>query len=144
KSNQADLGIEVIFELSSKKGLTRVFEMAALKADELSENSARILRMKAAYLQTIGTVIDFLQDKNPTLAYHISEGDFLPEAGRFEQLDDMEWAFGSLGVRDKARYLATLYLEDIGDLIMEAVDPHFGFSRYAERLGMSALSFDEM
>src|SRR5690606_19800027 len=48
------------------------------------------------------------------------------------------------GVRDKARYLATLYLEDIGDLIMEAVDPHFGFSRYAERLGMSALSFDEM
>src|SRR5690606_33788391 len=85
-----------------------------------------------------------LQDKNPTLAYHISEGDFLPEAGRFEQLDDMEWAFGSLGVRDKARYLATLYLEDIGDLIMDAVDLHFGFSRYAERLGMSALSFDEM
>ncbi|WP_343850375.1 B12-binding domain-containing radical SAM protein [Algoriphagus jejuensis] len=144
KSNQADLGIEVILALFSKKGLTKVFEIAAQKTDELSDNSARILRMKAAYLQTIGTVIDFLQDKNPTLAYHISEGDFLPEAGRFEQLDDMEWAFGSLGVRDKARYLATLYLEDIGDLITEAVDPHFGFSRYAERLGMSALTFDEM
>ena len=131
-------------KLFSKKGLTKVFEIAGQKADELSENAARILRMKAAYLQTIGTVIDFLQDKNSTLAYHISEGDFLPEAGRFEQLDDMEWAFGSLGVRDKARYLATLYLEDIGDLITEAVDPHFGFSRYAERLGMSALTFDEM
>ncbi|WP_026968532.1 B12-binding domain-containing radical SAM protein [Algoriphagus terrigena] len=144
ESNQADLGIEVILKLFSKKGLTKVFEIAGQKVDELSENAARILRMKAAYLQTIGTVIDFLQDKNPTLAYHISEGDFLPEAGRFEQLDDMEWAFGSLGVRDKARYLATLYLEDIGDLITEAVDPHFGFSRYAERLGMSALSFDEM
>ena len=144
KSNQADLGIEVILQLFSKKGLTKVFEIAGQKVDELSENAARILRMKAAYLQTIGTVIDFLQDKNSTLAYHISEGDFLPEAGRFEQLDDMEWAFGSLGVRDKARYLATLYLEDIGDLITEAVDPHFGFSRYAERLGMSALTFDEM
>jgi hypothetical protein len=143
-SHQADLGIEVILRLFSKKGLTEVFVIAAQKADELSENSSRILRMKAAYLQTIDTVIAFLQDKNPTLAYRISEGDFLPEAGRFEQMDDMEWAFGTLGVRDKARYLATLYLEDIGDLIMEAVDPHFGFSRYAERLGMSALSFDEM
>jgi hypothetical protein len=143
-SHQADLGIEVILRLFSKKGLTEVFVIAAQRADELSENSSRILRMKAAYLQTIDTVIAFLQDKNPTLAYRISEGDFLPEAGRFEQMDDMEWAFGTLGVRDKARYLATLYLEDIGDLIMEAVDPHFGFSRYAERLGMSALSFDEM
>ena len=143
-SRQADLGIEVILKLFSKKGLTQVFDIAAQKADELSDNSARILRMKASYLQTIGSVIDFLQDKNPTLAYHISEGNFLPEASRFEQLDDLEWAFGTLGVRDKARYFATLYLEDIGDLIMEAVDLHFGFSRYAERLGMSAKSFDEM
>ncbi|WP_111670402.1 B12-binding domain-containing radical SAM protein [Algoriphagus litoralis] len=141
---QADLGIEVILKLFSKNGLSQVFEIASEKSEELSENSARILRMKSAYLQTIGTVIDFLQDKNPTLAYHISEGNFLPEASRFEQLDDLEWAFGTLGVRDKARYLATLYLEDIGDLITEAVDPHFGFSRYAERLGISALTFDEM
>lgn len=143
-SRQADLGIEVILKLFSKKGLPQVFDIASQKAEELSDNSARILRMKASYLQTIGPVIDFLQDKNPTLAYHISEGNFLPEASRFEQLDDLEWAFGTLGVRDKARYFATLYLEDIGDLIMEAVDPHFGFSRYAERLGMSAKSFDEM
>lgn len=143
-ARQADLGIEVILKLFSKKGLTQVFDIASQKADELSDNSVRILRMKASYLQTIVPVIDFLQDKNPTLAYHISEGNFLPEASRFEQLDDLEWAFGTLGVRDKARYFATLYLEDIGDLIMEAVDPHFGFSRYAERLGMSAKSFDEM
>ncbi|MBP9152800.1 MAG: radical SAM protein, partial [Flavobacteriales bacterium] len=37
-----------------------------------------------------------------------------------------------------------LYLEDIGDFIVELVDPHFGFSRYAERLGISARSFDEL
>jgi hypothetical protein len=143
-SRQADLGIEVILKLFSKAGLRRVFELAEEKADELSDNSARILRMKSSYLQTIGSVIDFLQDKNPTLAYTISEGNFLPEASRFEQLDDLEWAFGTLGVRDKARYFATLYLEDIGDLISEAVDPNFGFSRYAERLGMSAKTFDEL
>ena len=143
-SRQADLGIEVILRLFSRKGLTQVFDTAAKEADELSDNSARILRTKSSYLQTINSVIDFLQDKNPTLAYHIAEGNFLPEASRYEQLDDLEWAFGTLGVRDKARYFATLYLEDIGDLITEAVDPHFGFSRYAERLGMSARRFDEI
>ncbi len=40
--------------------------------------------------------------------------------------------------------LATLYLEDLSDLIREAVDPYFGFSRYAEQLGLAMVSFDEM
>ncbi|MEQ9022816.1 MAG: B12-binding domain-containing radical SAM protein, partial [Pseudomonadales bacterium] len=47
-------------------------------------------------------------------------------------------------MQDKAKHLATLYLEDLSDLIVECVDPHFGFSRYAERLGRSANSFDEL
>jgi len=59
-------------------------------------------------------------------------------------LDDLDWAFGTMGIQDKARHFATLYLEDIGDLIREALDPHFGFSRYAERLGRSATSFDQL
>ena len=144
ESNQADLGIEVILRLFSKNGLTKVFESIDPETTDLSDNSARIFRLKANYLQTIDPVIAFLQDKNPTLAYSISQGDYLPEASRFEQIDDLEWAFGTLGVRDKARYFATLYLEDLGDLITEVIDPHFGFSRYAERLGMSASTFDEM
>lgn len=143
-SFQMDLGIELILELFSKKGLTRIFQSIENQNLELSDNSARILRLKANYLQTIDSVIAFLQDKNPTLAYHISEGGFLPEASRFEEMDDMEWAFGSLGVRDKARYFSTLYLEDLGDLISEAIDANFGFSRYAERLAVSASNFDEM
>ena len=142
-SKQADLGIEVMLAILSKPGLTRIFEQAE-KSTSLSDNSLRILRLRAQYLQTIGSVIDFLQDKNPTLAYSIAEGEFLPQAGRFEQVEELDWAFGALGIRDKARYLATLYLEDLGDLITEAIDPHFGFTRYAERLGMSARTFDEL
>lgn len=142
-SKQADLGIEVMLAILSPDGLRHIFEQAE-KVDSLSDNALRILRIRSQYLQTIGPVVDFLQDKNPTLAYRIAEGDFLPEAGRFEQVEDMDWAFGALGIRDKARYLATLYLEDLGDLITEAIDPHFGFTRYAERLGLSAKSFDEL
>jgi len=49
-----------------------------------------------------------------------------------------------MGTHDKAKHLATLYLEDISDFIVECVDENFGFSRYAERLGRSANSFDEL
>jgi hypothetical protein len=85
-----------------------------------------------------------LQGKNPTLALQICQEDFLPEASRFAQLEELDWAFGTMGTQDKAKHLATLYLEDISDYIVECVDENFGFSRYAERLGRSANSFDEL
>ncbi len=141
---QADLGIEVILALFSKKGLTELFDFINSKTEVFSENSQRIIALQEDYIQTIDAVILFLQGKNPTLSHVICQENFLPEASRFAQLEDLEWAFGSMGMQDKAKHLATLYLEDISDLIMECVDPHFGFSRYAERLGRSANSFDEL
>ncbi|OZI07267.1 radical SAM protein [Siphonobacter sp. BAB-5385] len=145
ESHQADLGIEVILQLFSRKGLQTMFDaLVANDSIELSDNSYRIYSLRDEYIQTIGPVIRFLQNKNPTLAHAISDRTYLPEASRFAQLDDLDWAFGTMGTHDKARHLATLYLEDLGDLITEAVDPHFGFSRYAERLGRSATHFDEL
>jgi hypothetical protein len=141
-SFQADLGIELILKLFSRAGLQVVFDDLDASDIELSENSYRIYSLKSDYLSTIEPVMRFLQHKNPTLAHSICDRTFLPEASRFQQLEDLEWAFGTLGIQDKARHLATLYLEDLGDLIKEAVDPHFGFSRYAERLGRSATHFD--
>lgn len=141
-STQADLGIEVILQIFSRQGLTALF---ATKNDKpLSANSRRILALKDEYLKTIDSVIDFLQGKNPTLALQICTDDFLPQASRFTQLEELDWAFGAMGTQDKAKHLATLYLEDISDFIVECVDENFGFSRYAERLGRSANSFDEL
>lgn len=142
-SIQADLGISVILKIFSKKGLTRVFEAIDTKdSSNFSKNAKRIIRLKEEYLSSIDPVIGFLQFGDPTLAYNICDGEFLPQASRFDQLDDLEWAFGTSGMQDKARHLATLYLEDLGDLIQECLDPNFGFSRYAERLGRSAVHFD--
>ncbi|SFA71030.1 Radical SAM superfamily enzyme YgiQ, UPF0313 family [Flavobacterium swingsii] len=138
---QMDLGIEVILELFSKKGLEDLF---AKSSQSDSPNIQRIFALKDEYIKTIDSVIAFLQGNNPTLARQICSGDFLPEAFRFEQLDDMEWAFGSMGMQDKAKHLATLYLEDLSDFIVECIDENFGFSRYAERLGRSANSFDDL
>ena len=139
----ADLGIEVILALFSKSGLEELF--TSIPPITLSENAQRIIALQDDYIQTIDAVISFLQGKNPTLSHVICQESFLPEGSRFAQLEeDLDWAFGSMGTQDKAKHLATLYLEDLSDLIMECIDPHFGFSRYAERLGRSANSFDEL
>ena len=143
-SFQCDLGIETILALFSSEGLTSLFSQLATLNQPLSANSQRIFKLRESYIQTIDPVIAFLQEKNVTLAHVICEGNYLPEASRFAQTEDMEWAFGTMGNRDKAKHLATLYLEDLSDLIVEAIDPHFGFSRYAERLGRSAATFDEL
>ncbi|WP_333600336.1 B12-binding domain-containing radical SAM protein [Flavobacterium sp.] len=139
---QMDLGIEVILELFSKQGLQTIFSSQNLPL--ATDNLQRIYSLQKDYIKTIDAVVEFLQGKNQTLARQICSGNFLPEAARFEQLDDMEWAFGSMGMQDKAKHLATLYLEDLSDFIVQGVDENFGFSRYAERLGRSANSFDEM
>ncbi|RYG04068.1 MAG: radical SAM protein [Chitinophagaceae bacterium] len=143
-SRQSDLGIEVTLAVFSTKGLTEIFRRIEERTGERSANASRILGLKADYLQTIDAVILFLQGRNPTLAHQISKREFLPEASRFSQLDDLEWAFGSMGIQDKAKHLSTMYLEDLSDLIKECLDDHFGFSRYAEKLGRSANSFDDL
>jgi hypothetical protein len=143
-SYQCDLGIEVILEVFSKQGLRYLFESISTKETTFSENATRILALKDDYIHTIDAVIEFLQGKQPTLAGLICQDHFLPEASRFQQLDELDWAFGSMGIQDKAKHLATLYLEDLSDIIVECVDENFGFSRYAERLGRSANSFDEL
>jgi len=143
-STQADLGIEVILKLFSRQGLIDLFATISRQPATNNPNIQRIIALQDHYINTIDAVILFLQGKNPTLALPICQEDFLPEASRFAQLEELDWAFGTMGTQDKAKHLATLYLEDISDLIVECVDENFGFSRYAERLGRSANSFDEL
>ncbi len=141
---QADLSIALVLRLFSKEGLTRVFDEIAAGGYELSDNAQRMLRLRRRYEAAIGPAIRFLQNKDLTLAPRICHGRFLPEASRFDNVADLETAFGTMGLTDQARHLATLYLEDLADLVKETVGPQFGLSRYAESLAMSATHFDPL
>lgn len=143
-SYQMDLGIEVILALFSRNGLKLLFQESQIKKAPFSDNAQRIFALQEEYIKSIEQVIHFLQGHNPTFARQICTDNYLPQASRFRQAQDLEYAFGHMGLQDKAKHLATLYLEDLSDFIIERVDPHFGFSRYAERLGRSANSFDEL
>jgi radical SAM superfamily enzyme YgiQ (UPF0313 family) len=138
---QADLGLDMVLKMFCRKGLERMFN-SVTNIQKLSDNSQRIYRLRKRYFETVEPVIRFLQNHDSTLAQQICYSRFLPEASRFDQIGDLEAGFGNLGITDKARHLATLFLEDIADFIVEAVCPHFGFSRYAEKLGLSATHFD--
>lgn len=140
-SRQGDLGLDMVLEVFSKNGLQNLFAEIEKGRFKLSPPLKNILANKLAYENTIDTVITFLQHKNYSVAYRIAQRNYLPEASRFNQIEDLEWFFGNNGIQDKARYLCTLYLEDIADLIVATVGPQFGFSKYAERIARTAVSF---
>lgn len=143
---QLDLSIACILELLSADGLKTIFDFASKniesqsKNKKYSTNAQKILQSKDEYIRYIDAVIHFLQGKDNTFAYSIING-VLPEAERFNIQQDLEWYFGTDGIHDKAKFLATLFIEDIGDFITECVDNRFGFSRYAEQIGLNANRF---
>lgn len=143
--HQADLGIELVNKLFTKSTITRIFEEAALTLSEKTPSGAlQIIAQKQQYIQTIEPVMRFLQNQDPTLALRICNTDFLPEGPRFQSAKDLDWAFGNLGLTDKARYLATLYIEDLTDFIHDTISPYFELGRYAEHLSAYAPEFDPL
>ncbi len=153
---QVDLALALALELLSPAGLDAL--RAAIDAQADPGPLARgFVEAFDACRAAIGPTIAFLQGRDATLAHRIASRAFLPEGPRFASLqayvdpdaqdgggDPMAWAFGSLGVQDRARHLATLFLNDLADVVREAVDPRFEFVRYAEQLAMSQASFDPL
>lgn len=153
---QEDLAIALALDLLSPAGLRALHERVA--ARPAAERSERVRAFEARlddYLATIAPTIAFLQGRDPTLAHRIVTRAFLPEGPRFASLevyealygdegDPLAWAFGALGLQDRARHLATLYLNDLADVIRDAADPRFEFVRYAESLAQSQASFDPL
>ena len=151
---QEDLALALILKLLSRDGLTAVQE--CIEAQPEHKRTPLVLSFSAQfprYLETIAPTIAFLQGRDTTLMHRICSRFFLPEGPRFKSLDvyvdddggdPMAWAFGALGTQDRARHLATLYLNDIADVLRDAVDPRFEFVRYAEQLAQSQPTFDPL
>ena len=151
---QADIALALVLRLFSPAGLDALRERAqALPEAERSGSLHAFLDQFEAYRSTIGPTIRFLQGGDSTLAYRIAARGLLPEGPRFAALDNyvddgsgdpLGWAFGALGVQDKARHLATLYLNDLADVIRDAADERFEFVRYAESLASSQPTFEPL
>ena len=151
---QEDLALSLALRLLSAEGLSAVHEhITAQPMRQRSPLAAAFAERFDAYRSTIGPTVAFLQGRDATLAHRICTRHFLPEGPRFASLDvyvdddggdPMAWAFGALGVQDRARHQATLYLNDIADVLRDAVDARFEFVRYAESLAQSQPTFDPL
>ncbi len=169
---QEDLALALVLKLLSRDGLISVRQQISVPqpVQDKDRSGAKQKRSRIIddfceqfdrYVATIDRVIAFLQGRDSTLALRINTRSFLPEGARFDALDvygsdqeneddeeesgdPLDWAFGSLGVQDRARHFATLYLSDLADVIREVVDARFEFVRYAESLAASQPTFDPL
>jgi radical SAM superfamily enzyme YgiQ (UPF0313 family) len=154
-AHQEDLALALVLELFSPAGLDAIrARCEALDEAACSPQVTSFLAQFARYRATIGPAVAFLQGRDPTVGHRIAGRAFLPEGHRFASLDvfiadeqdadPLAWAFGALGTHDRARHLATLYLNDLADVVRDAVDARFEFVRYAEALAQSQPSFDPL
>jgi radical SAM superfamily enzyme YgiQ (UPF0313 family) len=157
QATQVDLALALVLELLSSAGLREILDaVQALPPQRRTPSIEAFDAQFARYAATITPTIAFLQGHDATLAHRIASRQFLPEGPRFASLDayvdpddpeggdPLAWAFGALGQQDRARHLATLYLNDLADVVRDAVDARFEFVRYAESLAMSQPTFEPL
>ncbi|UCV16627.1 B12-binding domain-containing radical SAM protein [Quatrionicoccus australiensis] len=151
---QEDIALQLVLELFSPAGLRAMHEkVLALPAKKRTPSLHCFVDNFERYLASVTPAVAFLQGRDPSIGHRICGRQFLPEGPRFASLDNyiddeggdpLAWAFGSLGVQDRARHLATLYLDDLADVLRDAVDSRFEFVRYAESLARSQPTFEPL
>ena len=154
---QADAAIELFLRVFSRAGIQRVLgELTARAAEtdeEMPDSIAHFLGNGDRYVDTIDAVVRFLQGRDPGFALRIIGRELLPEGPRFAAIDDgpgandddpLAWAFGALGLADRAKHLASLYIDDLADAVRDGIAPDFELSRYGEQLAASAPTFDPL
>ena len=153
-ATQEDIALQLVLELFTPDGLHRIHErVKAIPPKKRSPTLHCFVEQFDRYLASVGPAVAFLQGADPSIGHRIAGRNFLPEGPRFAALDvyldddggdPLAWAFGALGVQDRARHMATLYLNDLADVLREAVDARFEFVRYAESLARSQPTFEPL
>ncbi len=157
EATQRDPAIELFLEMMTSPALDIIRQhveanFESFEDDELPDVIYTFLSEFDRYQLAVEPIIRFLQGKDPSLALRIVSRRFLPEGPAFDSISQMEAvsgdvlksAFGDLGVQDKAKYLATLFINDLSAVITQGVDPYFEVSRYGERLAAANPSFDNL
>jgi radical SAM superfamily enzyme YgiQ (UPF0313 family) len=156
QAQQTDFSLGLALALLSTEGLQAIHDQVQGLSGRQRSAAVRFFADQfASYRSTIAPVIRFLQGRDPSLAHRITSRRYLPEGPRFVSLehfvdsehgagDALDWAFGALGLQDRAKHIATLYLNDLADVIREAADSRFEFVRYAESLAASQPTFDQL
>lgn len=160
KVTQADASLGLFLRLYSAPLVERLADLLRRRArgtrEPVPPAIAHFLARAERYAATVEPTIRFLQRRDPTLALRIVGRSYLPEGPRFAHLappptsehaapdEQLYAAFGTLGTTEQARYLASLYVDDLAEVWRLGCDPRFELARYGERLAASAPSFEPL
>jgi radical SAM superfamily enzyme YgiQ (UPF0313 family) len=140
--SHCDLSIELFTSIFTADFLEAIFQ----EAEDLGNDFYPELKEKREfYISRVDEVIGFLQKNDLKTANKILKANFLPVGHRLKDVNtDIKWEDGDEGIIDKAKHYSTLFIEEIGDFIQANVDEFFAFTKYAEQIGKSASSFDQL
>ena len=151
---QYDFSIRMLLRMLSPDVLDAACK-AAKSLHEKDDELSYFIESIDDYKRTLPHVISFLQGKEPFLEWRIAARTYLPEGPYFAALDpenmgeeaeaeNLDFFFGRLGTLDKAKYLASLYLDDVSSFISRCLEPEFKLGKYAEKLSVSLPAFDPL
>jgi hypothetical protein len=135
--HQDDLGLRLALRLFSRDGLAEVLGAIEERAEEgLPEPAWEALARGQRLVETIDTVVDFLQGRDPTAATPLARPGSLPAGPRLARAEatDLDHHFGRMGKVDRARYRASLHLADLAELVQATLDPGFSLAHYQHHL----------
>ena len=157
---QKDASLDLALRIFSATGLQTIRDELSAKFGDprgAPPSIAHFLRESSRYVDHVETAVRFLQGRDPTLATRICTRNLFPESHRLRDVwayervtsqttaeDPLDAIFGRLGLLDRARYLASVFLEDIACVIREGLDDLFSLSRYGEQLSIDASGFDSL
>ena len=152
-----DFSIELFYEIFSRNGLIRLFELTEQKALETAdkaeengdENTAFNIRRYIASKQSWCEWIEFITSVLSGGGAREKEHQFLysPFAPRGQRMENFLESLGNEGREpsvDDVRFLCSYALADLADYITAVFDPEFSLVRYAEHLTVDERSFSEI
>ena len=140
EAEQMDLGIELIDRLFTRRELERVFDVVE-DGRKLNKTMRIIVSNRRFYERNIEAVMKFLSGRDLQLANRFADIRFWEDMHRLPDEDELEWAFGTSGKIDRAKYLCSLFLRNVVNVVA-LVDEHFQLIRYAEKLCTYLATFE--
>ena len=149
-----DLNIRLFYEIFSRSGLTRLFELSEARALQLADqaerkgddntafNLRRYISQKENWIEWIDFIIAVLcgggaREKEHQFLY----SPFAPRGSRMENYLAGLAENGREPTVDDMRFLCSFALADLSDYITVAFDPQFSLVRYAESLAVDTRTF---
>lgn len=157
EASQADFNLELFYEIFSRNGLKRLFELSEVNALSLADkaekkgddntafNIRRYVSTKSNWINWIDFITAVLtgggaREKEHQFLY----SPFAPRGQRMENFLSSLADSGREPTVDDVRFLCSYAIADLADYITAVFDSEFSLVRYAESLAVDERSFAEL